>query len=164
MARRPNRGSDTASAERLTIGALAEQGGVGVETVRYYQRRGLLPQPPRPPGGVRRYPAALAERIRFIKRAQGIGFSLEDVRGLLEHGDADCEYARGLAEAKLAEVEQIIADLHAISARLRGLVADCRTRPAEVGCPLVDKLRLANAAEGPAPAGVPRAGGGRGIQ
>lgn len=67
----------------LTIGKLAESAGVNVETIRYYQRRGLLDEPQKPVEGYRRYPAYMVKRIRFIKRAQALGFTLEDVTGLL---------------------------------------------------------------------------------
>jgi MerR family mercuric resistance operon transcriptional regulator len=69
--------------EDLTIGALARQGGVNVETVRYYQRRGLLQEPPKPRHGFRRYPTKSVQRVHFIKRAQSLGFTLEEIQGLL---------------------------------------------------------------------------------
>lgn len=130
----------TGSPAPATIGRVAQEAGVNVETVRYYQRIGLLAAPARPPGGVRRYPVETVSRLRFIRRAQQLGFSLEEVRNLLVLNDSvHCREARGLAVHKLALVESRIADLRALQARLRKLVAAC---DAEVSgaCPILDTL------------------------
>ena len=101
----------TATGDRLTIGALAGAAGVGVETVRYYQRRRLLAVPARG-AGVRRYGRADAERIGFIKRAQALGFALEEVRGLLalQDGTDRCSIRRIAAE-RLAQIRAHLRDL-----------------------------------------------------
>jgi MerR family transcriptional regulator, mercuric resistance operon regulatory protein len=82
---------------KLTIGRLAAAAGVNVETIRYYQRRGLLKEPMKPLGGYRNYPAEMVKRIRFIKKAQALGFTLENVAGLLHLNDTDaCAKTRDL--------------------------------------------------------------------
>ncbi len=87
---------------RLTIGRLAEAAGVGIETVRFYQRSGLLPEPERPLSGYREYSQADVRRIRFIKRAQTLGFNLEDIAGLLRlDGPQTCSITHDLALGKL---------------------------------------------------------------
>src|SRR5258707_15890276 len=87
---------------KLTIGRVAAAAGVNVETIRYYQRRGLLEEPAKPLGGYRNYPTEMVKRIRFIKRAQALGFTLEDVAGLLQLNDTDaCAKTRHLAARKL---------------------------------------------------------------
>jgi MerR family mercuric resistance operon transcriptional regulator len=115
----------------MTIARLAEAGGVGVETVRYYQRRGLLPTPPRPEGsglggGVRRYGAEDARRLRFIRSAQGAGFTLEQIGELLAlDAGEDRSRARALAEARLGELDARIAELETARAALRRLATAC---------------------------------------
>lgn len=102
----------------LSIGKLAEAAGVNIETIRYYQRRGLLEEPPKPPGGHRRYSAEQLKRVRFIKRAQALGFTLSDVGGLLALDAAcACKETRALAERKLALIERKIIDLAAMQRR-----------------------------------------------
>lgn len=124
-----------------TIGAVARQAGVNVETIRYYQRIGLLREPARPPGGVRRYPAETVERLRFVKRAQDLGFSLEEVAELLRLNDGvHCRDARGLAARKLELVEARIRDLSAVRRTLRGLIARCDAGDAPDCCPIIDSL------------------------
>lgn len=100
----------------LTIGGLAKAAGVGVETIRFYQRRDLLPEPDRPLGGIRRYHTADVARIIFIKSAQRLGFSLNEVAELLKLADSSqCEEAKTLAEHKLTDVQSRIADFCAVS-------------------------------------------------
>ncbi len=91
--------------DNLSIGAFAEAAGVNVETIRFYQRKGLLPEPDRPHGSIRRYGEADVARVRFVKSAQRLGFSLDEVGGLLTLDDgAHCDEARQLAEQKLINV------------------------------------------------------------
>lgn len=125
----------------LTIGALAQAAGVHVETIRYYQRLGLVAQPARPAGGVRRYDERTVARLRFIRRAQQLGFSLDEVRQLLrlEHG-GQCEATRRLAEARLAQVETRIALLARMRRELRRLIADCTGVGRAPHCPIIDAL------------------------
>lgn len=132
----------TATKTALGIGALARAAGVNVETIRYYQRRGLLPQPERPWGGIRRYGEAELSRLRFIKAAQRLGFSLEEVAELLRLEDgAHCQEARALAEGKLADVRQRLADLQRMEAALARLSAACGGARGRVSCPLIAALR-----------------------
>ncbi|WP_235823397.1 Hg(II)-responsive transcriptional regulator [Azohydromonas sediminis] len=126
----------------MTIGELAQRAGVGVETVRYYQRRGLLAEPPRPAGGIRRYGAAALDRLRFVRAAQRLGFSLDEVAELLALEDGrQCAAARAQAERKLAEVRARLADLQRIGAALDDLVTRCRGTRGHVSCPLIAALR-----------------------
>ncbi len=128
----------------LTIGRLARAAGVGVETVRYYQRRGLVDEPPRPPRGVRRYDAGTAERIRFVRRAQRFGFSLAEIAELLAlsaDADASCTDVRGRAQAKLGQVRERIADLARLEAALERLVEACPGEGDTDRCTIIETLR-----------------------
>jgi len=120
----------------LTISGLARDGGVGVETVRYYQRRGLLETPP-DAGGVRRYGEADRRRLRFIRSAQTAGFTLEQIGELLAlDAGQDRARARQLAEARLVELDARIAELEAARTALRRLAkacGDCGKGP----CPII---------------------------
>ena len=115
----------------MTIARLAEAGGVGVETVRYYQRRGLLAEPPRPQGpgsggGVRRYGAQDARRLRFIRSAQAAGFTLEQIGELLAlDAGEDRGRALALAQGRLVELDARIAELEAARTALRRLAGAC---------------------------------------
>ena len=112
-----------------TIGGLAKAAGVGVETVRYYQRRGLLPEPPRPPGEVRRYGEAEVKRLRFIRSAQAAGFTLSEIRELLELDAADDRArARELAAARVAALDSKISELREARDSLAALAAACATK------------------------------------
>jgi len=112
-----------------TIGGLAKAAGVGVETVRYYQRRGLLPEPPRPPGEVRRYGEADAKRLRFIRSAQAAGFTLNEIRELLKLDAADDRArARELAAARVAALDSKIAELREARDALAALATACATK------------------------------------
>lgn len=125
----------------MTIAELAKQGGVGVETVRYYQRRTLLDMPRRPPGGFRRYGAGHVQRLRFIRRAQATGFSLDDVAQLLRlERTPDCGQAQRLASGKLAEVEAKLADLERMRESLRTMIEACARGRDPRSCPIVDTL------------------------
>lgn len=128
--------------EHLTIGAFAKDAGVNVETIRFYQRRGLLPEPPRPPGGIRRYSARDVARVRFIKSAQRLGFSLDEVAELLSLEDGtQCSEARLLAEGKLTDIRKKLDDLTRIEQALTRLVNQCRRERGNVCCPLIDSLQ-----------------------
>lgn len=128
--------------QTLTIGTLAREAGVNVETIRYYQRLGLLMAPDKPLGGIRRYGDADVARVRFIKAAQRIGFTLDEIAQLLQLDDgAHCSDARAIAELKLADVRQRLQDLQRIETALAQLVARCASRRGTVSCPLIDALR-----------------------
>ena len=128
----------------VTIGVLADAAGVNVETIRFYQRKGLMPEPEKPYGSIRRYGAAELARVRFIKSAQRLGFSLEEVGELLKLEDgARCSEARQLAEQKLVDVRQKLSDLQRIESVLAGLVARCSAVRGRVNCPLIASLQEA---------------------
>lgn len=126
----------------LTIGAFAEAAGVNVETIRFYQRKGLLAEPGKPHGRIRRYGAGDVARVRFVKSAQRLGFSLDEVAGLLRLDDGThCNDARLLAEHKLADVRSKLADLRRIEGLLAALVRKCCASHGSVSCPLIDALQ-----------------------
>ena len=125
----------------LPIGALAQAAGVNVETIRYYQRRGLLAEPEKPVGGHRRYAASAGKRVMFIKRAQELGFSLEEVKALLRLEDGQsCGETRALAEHKLAIIEERLADLNRMRRLLKNLIAECATGKRPRSCPIIATL------------------------
>ena len=122
MVRRQAKNSDT-------IGGLAKAAGVGVETVRYYQRRGLLPEPARPPGEVRRYGGADLKRLRFIRSAQAAGFTLAEISELLDLDAADDRArARELAQARVAAIDAKIAELRQARDALAALATACASK------------------------------------
>lgn len=124
----------------LTIGRLAKAAGVGVETVRYYQSRRLV-RVPAASGSFRVYPASTVHRIGFIKRAQALGFSLDEVRSLLDLEDGRNRRAiQSVAEARLGQIEDKLADLQ----RMRGVLSDllhrCRQTGPTQACPIIETL------------------------
>lgn len=128
----------------LTIGALAAAAGVGVETVRYYQRRGLLEEPRRPGGSVRRYGDETLSRLRFIRHAQELGFSLAEVAELLALDEGrECEEARRIANAKLGAVRERLSRLRRIERALAGHVRACERSREPRRCPLIETLAKA---------------------
>ncbi len=128
----------------LTIGKLAQAAGVGVETVRYYERRGLLPQPPRPArlaSGYRRYPDAAVARLRFIRRAQQLGFTLDEIAELLQLADGtDRRSIRRIAGARVAQLETRIADMQRMAKTLHHLIHACEGSGAAPHCPIIDTI------------------------
>lgn len=126
----------------LTIGRLAKAVGVNVETIRYYQRRGLIAEPPKPLGGHRRYSARVIEQIGFIRRAQQLGFSLDDVKKLLAFADGtQCREARLMAEKKRELVEVQLARLEKMRDELDALITACRANRSRTSCPLITALK-----------------------
>src|SRR5258708_37863732 len=112
----------------MTVGALAKQAGVKVDTIRYYERHGLLPKPPRTNSGYRTFTHASVERLRFIKQAQALGFTLNEVQQLLAlrlGPDMRCADVRNRAQAKLADIQQKIDSLRAMKQALEQLVSAC---------------------------------------
>jgi Hg(II)-responsive transcriptional regulator len=124
----------------VTIGGLARAAEVGVETVRYYQRRHLLTVP-QSAGGVRRYPPVMIDRIRFIKRSQNLGFTLEEIRELmrLEHGGAR-DAIRKIARARLTNIREKIAALEQMERVLSELLRDCEQTATALTCPIIAAL------------------------
>lgn len=124
----------------LTIGKLARDAGVNVETIRYYERRGLIERPAKPAAGYRRYDRETLDRVRFIKQAQGLGFTLDEIRGLMSLSGARCIEVQALAEQKLDSVRQKIDDLRRLESVLADLVRQCRAREDKADCPIVESL------------------------
>lgn len=126
----------------FTIGALAAAADVGVETIRFYQRKGLLKEPDRPPGSIRRYDERDAARVRFVKAAQRLGFSLDEMVGLLALDDGThCDDARVLAEQKLAMVKEKLAGLRQIERALSDMISQCKSSRGNVRCPMIMALQ-----------------------
>ena len=147
----------------MTIGEAARRAGVGVETVRFYERRGLVEQPPAPAGRrVRVYPAETIKRIRFIRQAQQLGFSLREIKELLAlraDPNADCSEVREQAVAKLQEVRRKVEQLREIGAALEAVIAVCPGRGGLQACSILDTLVEADPAirgSGPLPAAPPK--------
>ena len=125
----------------LSIGLLAAKAGVNVETIRYYQRRGLLSEPDKPESGHRRYPPELVKRVRFIKRAQALGFTLEEIAGLLRLDEARaCAETRDLAASKREMIEAKLADLSAMRKALSKLMQQCDAVGGTGACPIIHAL------------------------
>ena len=125
----------------LTIGRLADEAGVNVETIRYYQRRGLMAEPDKPASGHRRYAADAIKRVRFIKRAQVLGFTLDEVGSLLELDEAcACVETRELAAHKLQIIDEKLADLKAMRKALTALLRQCDTGATQGNCPIIHAL------------------------
>ena len=127
----------------LTIGHLAREAGVNLETVRYYERRGLLPKPPRSASGYRLFPSDAARRLRFIRRAQELGFSLKEIRELLSLRVSRTTTSldiRTRAEAKIADVEGKIRSLESMKKTLRKLTNVCDGCVPVAECPILESL------------------------
>lgn len=126
---------------RMTIGALAHAAAVNVETIRFYHRRGLLPLPHKPPGGVRNYSESDLARVRFIRSAQDLGFSLAEVLLLLRLDDGThCADASEIGAQKLGEVRRRLRELRRVEAALARLVRRCRVGRGRISCPLIGTL------------------------
>lgn len=127
----------------LSIGRLAADASVNVETIRYYQRRGLLAEPKKPQSGHRRYPSAAVKRVRFIKRAQLLGFTLDEVSGLFELDEAQaCSTTLELEERKLQLIGRKLADLRAMRVALSKLTRECGSGGTSKACPIIHALAV----------------------
>jgi MerR family transcriptional regulator, mercuric resistance operon regulatory protein len=127
----------------MRSGQVAEEAGVNIQTLRYYERRGLLARPRRLDSGYRAYAPETVDSVRFIKRAQELGFALSEIETLLElskGGPRDCDRAQALAQAKIAELDRKIASLRAMRDSLGRLVATCQLPRKERECPLIDSI------------------------
>jgi DNA-binding transcriptional MerR regulator len=127
----------------MRSGELAEQAGVGVETLRYYERRGLLTARGRSAAGYREYDEGSLQRVRFIRRAQALGFTLEEIAELLDlacDGRSTCGEVRRRAEAKADELDERIASMGTLRDALRDLAAECHAAPGGPACPFLDRL------------------------
>lgn len=125
-----------------TISKVAKELAINIETVRFYERRGLIEQPPKPALGYRHYPDETINRIRFIKRAQELGFTLEEIANLLSlNGQPSCVHVQELAEYKLSTVMGKIADLKRLENVLKLLLAQCQSNEDDNHCPIIDSLQ-----------------------
>lgn len=127
----------------LTIGQLAKEAGVKIETVRYYERRGLVPEPPRRESGYRQYPEGAIARIQFIKRAQELGFSLKEILELLSlrvDRQTTCGNVKQRAEAKISDIERKMADLKRMEQALVKVTNACSGRGPTSECPILDAM------------------------
>lgn len=127
----------------LSIGQVARRAGVGVETVRFYEREGLLEEPPRRTSGYRQYSEQVVKRIHFIKRAQKLGFSLKEITELLTlrvDGQTSCEEVKGRTEAKIAEVERKLIELQRMRQALLQVATLCTGEGPASACPMLDAL------------------------
>jgi MerR family copper efflux transcriptional regulator len=126
----------------LTIGKLAQAAEVGIETVRFYERAGLLRKPQRTPAGYRLYAESDATRLRFIRRAKALGFSLEEIAELLRLNDGGGRRGavRALAEQRLTEIEQKLTELSHMRDTLRHLIHECHGDGPLAGCPIIEAV------------------------
>ena len=127
----------------MMIGTVAREAGVNLDTIRYYERRGLLPEPPRRPSGYRVFDDDTVRRVRFIKRAQELGFTLNEIRDLMDlrlTPEASCCDVRDKAAAKIASIAAKIQQLRSMRAALKGLMAACSGRGSVEECPILASL------------------------
>lgn len=128
----------------MKIGEIAKRSGIGVETIRYYEREGLLQEPERRPSGYRQYDESTIERLDYILRAKELGFTLAEIRELLELSfvaHAGCDHIRQRAESKVADIEGKIRSLQQMKRSLGKIVERCRTKNSTDDCPLVHKTK-----------------------
>lgn len=129
----------------LTIGQVARRAGIGVETVRFYERRGLIEEPPRKESGYRQYPEEVVSRLRFIRRAKDLGFSLKEIAELLSlrlDSEATCDDVKARTEAKIEDIKARIQALQGMKRALAELVAACSGEGPASECPILEGLDL----------------------
>ena len=127
----------------LTIGTVAKNAGVGVETIRFYERQGLIEQPPRPVAGFRHYPEDTVMRVRFIRHAKKLGFSLQEIGELLDlslESEQNCREVQIRTEAKISAISSRIAALEKMKGVLSQLVVACRTGDQTQKCPIIESI------------------------
>lgn len=124
----------------LTIGRLAQAAGVNLETIRYYQRIGLLTEPEKPLSGFRIYTPELITRIIFIKRAQKLGFKLQEIAELMQLGEGQCDDVRSRAEQKKTQIIEQINDLQNLCKTLDTLIDTCHNNNSHDYCPIIETL------------------------
>jgi len=127
----------------LTIGKVALRAGVGIETVRFYEREGLIDEPPRAPSGYRQYPESVVPRLQFIKRAKELGFTLNEIKELLSlrlDPETTCADVKQRAEKKIADIEDKLRCLRRMKKALIKLTESCEGRGTVEGCPILDAL------------------------
>ena len=126
--------------QKLTIGTLAKDADVNIETIRYYQRIGLITEPSKPAQGYRIYPDETLMRIKFIKRAQQLGFSLQEIEELLQLGEGNCNDVRLRAEQKRSQIDRQIKDLKNLRGTLDQLITACHDSDSTKHCAIVETL------------------------
>lgn len=133
--------------QKLNIGKLAAKAGVGIDTVRFYERNGLLPKPDRTASGYRLYGPDEAARLQFIRRAKTLGFTLEEIRELLALNDGSGRRSsvRGITERRLADIEEKLAELQRLRKTLRHLLHECHGDGSLKGCPIIEIMTDKNA-------------------
>jgi MerR family mercuric resistance operon transcriptional regulator len=123
---------------KLTIGKLAKQANVTIETIRHYQRKGLLDEPAKPQSGFRHYPAEAISKLHFIKRAQQAGFTLKEISTLLSLDNEHCQDIQKLAEQKCQAIDEQLKDLTILRDVLDGLVKSCKRDKSTQHCSIID--------------------------
>lgn len=124
-----------------TISKLARDAGVHVETIRFYEKKGLIQQPPKPAQGYRHYPDEALDRIRFIKRAKELGFTLDEIAHLLSLEELPCSQVQALSQQKLDSVQSKLKDLVRLEKALIELLIQCSNNEDENHCPVIDSLQ-----------------------
>jgi Hg(II)-responsive transcriptional regulator len=126
----------------FTIGRLADAAGVGIDTVRFYERRGLLPTPKRTASGYRLYDAESISRIRFVRRAKDLGFTLDEIQNLLKLQDNAGPKAevKAITKLKLEQIDAKITDLTRMRSVLESLSAECSGKGSVSGCPIIEAM------------------------
>lgn len=124
----------------LTISVTARKAGIGVETIRYYQRIGLIVEPQKPESGYRVYSEDTLSRLGFIQRAKQLGFTLSEISNLLLLGDGKCAETKQLASRKLANINRKLKDLHSMAHALEQLIEACDHNPLHQGCPIIKTI------------------------
>jgi Hg(II)-responsive transcriptional regulator len=128
----------------MKIGEIAKRSGIGIETIRYYEREALLEEPQRRPSGYRQYDGSTLERLEYIRRAKELGFTLSEIRELLELSFANqtrCEHVRQRVETKLNDIEDKIRSLQTMRRSLNGILKRCQASNSMNDCPLVHKKK-----------------------
>lgn len=127
----------------MKIGEVARISGTGIETIRFYEREGLLLEPERRPSGYRQYDEATVERLSYIRQAKELGFTLAEIKELLElsFAHSNCEHIRQRAEGKITDIESKIRSLQQMKRSLRKIVERCRAKDSTDDCPLVHKAK-----------------------
>lgn len=134
---------DKGSMQSFTVGEVAKASGVGVETIRFYEREGLIAEPPRRQSGYRQYPFETVRKVRFIRRAKDLGFTLKEIGELLSlrvESNTTCADVRMMARAKIANIEGKLTEMERMKAALERLARSCRGKGPASECPILDAL------------------------
>lgn len=126
--------------KNFTIGKLAKKANVNLETIRYYQRKGLLEKPEKPPNGYRIYPESTIDKLNFIKRAKQLGFTLSEISLLMDLDNESCSDVKNLAENKLKIINSKINDLTLIKNALKKSIKACEVNEQNLDCPIISSL------------------------